>query len=417
MEQKIIPADIQGTVQVPPSKSMAHRLLICAGLARGTSRITNIQHSKDMEATIGCLKALGAGIEGTYPDFVITGCDPVKRDVPCVLDCQESGSTIRFMVPLAALSDMPAVFHGEGRLLSRPMDVYADIFEEQNLRFEQSSGQILVQGPLQGGVFSVPGNVSSQFISGLLLAGPLFGQGAEIAVLPPYESSGYVDMTVAAMRKFGVEVKQPTKYGYVVRPGQYASCDGAVEGDYSQAAFLGVLAAIKGDITLRGLERSSLQSDRVIFDILKRCGATVTWEKDGVRVVHGALRPFRQDLGNCPDLGPVLCVLASYIPGTSVIENAGRLRLKESDRIEAMEAELKKWGVDISSTEDTVTITGRGRYCEDHIVDVDGHNDHRIVMAMAVFGLCADSESVIHGSQAVSKSWPDFFEDLREVVK
>lgn len=417
MEQRIIPCEIGGTLRVPPSKSMAHRLLICAGLADGTSHIRNIQHSKDMEATIGCLEALGAKFEGTYPDFTITGADPVRRDHPCVLDCQESGSTIRFMLPVAALSGSEATLTGKGRLLSRPMDVYARIFQEQGLPFQQDGEKIRVQGPLQGSIFSIPGNVSSQFISGLLLAGPFFKEGVQIGVLPPYESKGYVDMTVAAMRKFGAQIEEPTEYGYVVRPGSYVPCDGAVEGDFSQAAFMGVLAALKGEITLEGLERDSLQSDRAILDILKECGASVEWDGNVVRVNHGLLRPFVADLSNCPDLGPILCVLAAYIPGTSVINNAGRLRLKESDRIEAMEAELRKWGVDISSTEDTITIKGRDHYEMDRVVQVHGHNDHRIVMAMAVFGLCAGSESVIHDSQAVAKSWPGFFEDLREVLK
>lgn len=416
MEQKITPKQVKGCLQVPPSKSMGHRLLICAGLAHGTSVIRNIQHSKDMEATMDCLKSLGAKIEGDYPDFTITGTSPKERKAEAVLNCQESGSTIRFMLPVAALSSQEAVLTGKGRLLSRPMDVYVDIFEEQELMFEQSSEAIKVRGPLQGGEFTVPGNVSSQFISGLLLAGPFFEEGAEIAVLPPYESRSYVDMTVAAMRKFGVLVSVPTENGYIVSPARYKCTNATVEGDFSQAAFMAVLAAIKGEITLTGLNPSSLQSDRVIFNILKKCGAEIVWNKNSVTVRKSRLTPIHVDLSDCPDLGPVLCVLAAYIPGRSVIDHCRRLRLKESDRIEAMERELHKWGVNMTSTEDTITIEGKEAYKAEDVVSISSHNDHRIAMAMAVFGTCAQSDSVIMDAQAVTKSWPGFFEDLKEVT-
>ena len=357
---------------------------------------------------------------GDFPVLEIAGCNPVCRTEPATLDCNESGSTLRFMIPCAALSAAPAVFMGRGRLMERPMGVYANLFLEQGLRFDQGDGQILVQGPLQPGLFEIPGNVSSQFISGLLFAAGLMQGTTELAVLPPYESRGYVTMTVSALQTFGITVNQPTDHGYVMPGGQsYLPRDVQVEGDWSQAAFPAVLGALKGSVVLEGLNPHSLQGDKVIEDILRQAGVDERWENDTLIVRHpmAGLKPLDVDLGPCPDLGPALCVLASFIPGRSIIRNAGRLRIKESDRIAAMEAELRKWGVDISSTEDTIVIQGQAGYRLDQPVAIDGHNDHRIVMAMAVFGWAAGSPSVIEGTEAVTKSWPDFFQDMTEVLK
>lgn len=423
MKQTIVPCQVQGRLQLPPSKSMAHRLMICAGLATGTSRISGLRDSKDMQATLQCLKALGAQVTGDFPVLEITGCDPASRKEEAELDCNESGSTLRFMIPCAALSPAPAVFTGRGRLMERPMGVYANLFLEQGLRFGQGDGRILIQGPLQPGLFQVPGNVSSQFISGLLFAAGFMNGTTEIAVLPPYESRDYVNMTVSALETFGITVHQPTAHGYVVPGGQ--SCKPRqvqVEGDWSQAAFPAVLAALKGSVVLEGLNPDSLQGDKVILDILRKAGADGRWQ-DGaleIRRPEGGLKPLEVDLGPCPDLGPALCVLAAFIPGKSVIGNAGRLRIKESDRIAAMEEELRKWGVNISSTQDTIVIQGQSGYRLADMtapVTIDGHNDHRIVMAMAVFGWAAGSPSEIQGAQAVTKSWPSFFEDMTGVLK
>lgn len=419
MSRPVQPARIQGTITVPPSKSMAHRMMICAGLAAGTSRISGLRDSMDMQATLQCLEQLGARVDGAFPTLTITGTDPVSRSRSVLLDCNESGSTLRFLIPVAALSDQEAEFTGRGRLMERPMGLYADIFLNQGLRFEQGEGRILVQGPLQAGLFEVPGDVSSQFISGLLFAAPLMEGQTEIAVLPPYESRDYVKMTVAALRQFGIQVQCPTDHGYILQGSQkYLPQNVSVEGDWSQAAFPAVLGAIQGSVRIEGLDPASLQGDKVILDILQQAGATVKWEADGALVVqHASLRPVEVDLSACPDLGPVLCVLAAYLPGTSVIRNAGRLRIKESDRIASMEAELRKWGVDIASTEDTITVTGKSGYASDQPVTIDGHNDHRVVMAMTVFGLCAGSPTQIEGSGAVSKSWPDFFEDMKGLLQ
>lgn len=415
MEAVIYPSKVQGTMPVPPSKSLAHRAVICASLARGLSRLSNVPDSIDLKATIGCMQAMGAQMSFRDGVWLIRGFDPLNVQGPLRLNCEESGSTLRFLIPIAALSEADVAFSGQGRLLERPMGIYADLFLSQHLRFVQGAKAIDVRGPLQGGLFEIPGNVSSQFISGLLLALPLQEKNSAIAVLPPYESRSYTDLTVSTLRRFGAVINEPTDEGYEIPGGQHykATCL-QIEGDYSQFAFPAVLAALCGEITCTGLAPDSLQGDRVIVDLLEKAGAEVSREGETITVRKAALQGQEIDLADCPDLGPILCVLAAYSQGTTRIFHAARLRLKESDRIAAMEEELKKWGVEISSDEDSITITGKPAYKRTGVV-VDGHNDHRIVMAMTVFALAAENPSAIQGCQAVRKSWPDFFSDLKKV--
>lgn len=428
---RIDPAKVSGCVQPPASKSQCHRAIICASLAKGTSSIQGLSLSKDIEATIRCMEALGAQIVLEGRNASISGTVPSPETAsspqPIVLDAGESGSTLRFLIPVAAAFGRPVRFLGKPSLLSRPMGIYADLFAAQSLPFDQSGQAITFQGPLQSGLFEIPGSISSQFISGLLLAAPLAGmstgessgQGSEIAVLPPYQSRSYTSMTTECMARFGVHVEEPTDHGYIVSGGQqYQPADLMMEADASQMAFFAVLAYLSGSIRLQGLNPQSAQGDAVILSILEQCGAVLEWQ-DGILQVSaspdGLRRPFTADLADCPDLGPILCVLASYLEGTSRILHAGRLRFKECDRIAAMEEELRRWGVSIESDDDSITITGKRNWKADHLVQCTGHNDHRIVMAMTVFGLCAQSPSVICGAQAVTKSYPDFFRDIQQL--
>lgn len=420
MKVWIEPSDLEGSLRVPPSKSLGHRALMCAGLADGESVITHLGHSKDMEATIGCLQALGAHIEedpGSGPLFRtlhIRGCNPAKNDPqkPAVLDAFESGSTIRFLIPIAAAGPEEVRFLGKPSLLSRPMGVYANIFAEQNLKFEQSGEAITFQGPLKSGLFTLDGSISSQFISGLLMSAPLIG-GAEIAVLPPYQSQSYVRLTADMMKTFGVHIEEPSENGYRITPDQhYQPASVSIEADWSQAAFFLVAGALGASIVVEGLNPDSLQGDAVITQAIEKAGGTLHWTSQGLQAVKGRLHGFTFDLADCPDLGPILCVLGACCPGETVLTHASRLRYKECDRIAAMEDELRKWGVDITSTEDEIIIHGQSSYCLDHPAVVDSHNDHRIAMAMAIFGLCAKSPEQIQDAQAVTKSYPHFFNDL-----
>lgn len=413
----IVPSSVHGTVHLPASKSLSHRALICAGLAQGqTSRLRGLSRSQDIAATIFNLRQMGAVITESPDEVQVTGINPACIQTPLALNANESGSTLRFFIPLAALGSEPVTFAGKPTLLSRPMGIYADLFLRQNLPFHQSGESITFHGPLQGGLFEIPGDISSQFISGLLFALPTMSEGGAIAVLPPYESRSYVDLTLQMMERFGIHIEQPTQESYIVSAGQsYKSCDLSVEGDYSQLAFFGVLGALKAPLTIANIARDSLQGDRVILSMLEQAGAHLQWNPAGDALQVSPAHPVPQvmDLANCPDLGPILCVLAAYTPGTTRLIHARRLRYKESDRIAAMEAELRKWKVDITSDEDSITIQGRSSYAMDQRVVIDGHNDHRIVMAMTIFGLCAQTPSTIEGAQAIAKSYPAFFADLQ----
>lgn len=411
MKVWIEPSQIKGTVKIPASKSMVHRAIICASLAQGTSIVSNVTYSKDIDATITCMEALGACIEKKEDRCIIQGCDVTQRNSNICCDCQESGSTMRFLIPLAALSPFKAVLQGHGRLLSRPMDVYQTIFAHQGLSFKQKE-TIELQGPLQPGHFLIPGDISSQFITGLLLALPLLKKESTLEITEPYQSRSYVELTLQMLQTFGIHIDQTSPTSYVIPGNQtYHATNVNVEGDYSQMAFFGVLGAIQNRIMCKNMDPASRQGDKVILDFLKQGGATVTMGSE-ICIESGLLNGQTIDLADCPDLGPILCVLAAYSTGTTKLIHARRLRMKESDRIEAMEKELKKWNVDITSTEDTITIHGKPAYRCESPVQIEGHNDHRIVMAMTVFGLCADSPSLITGAHAITKSYPHFFEDI-----
>jgi 3-phosphoshikimate 1-carboxyvinyltransferase len=411
MRVKVLPGALQGTVSIPSSKSLTHRAIICASLAKGTSVVDHITFSKDIDATIACMRNLGAKITVKEDACTIQGTDvrQVAGEITC--DCSESGSTLRFLIPIAALSDANVTFIGHGRLMQRPMTVYKEIFQAQHLRFEQDQ-TIRLRGPLQARSFAVQGDISSQFISGLLFALPLLEQDSTIEILPPYESASYVNLTTDSLASFGITVHHPSPLVYQIPGGQsYQAAHVSVEGDASQMAFYAVEAAIQSSLTCAHIDPHSHQGDQVILDFVKAAGADV----QGTTITHQSLQAQTMDIADCPDLGPILCVLAAYCPGTSRIIHARRLRMKESDRIAAMEQELRKWGVQISSTEDEITITGKAEYHKTEPVRIDGHNDHRIVMAMTIFGLCAKSPSIIEGAEAIEKSYPDFFTDIKHL--
>ena len=414
MQVRVHPSKTNGSVALPSSKSMAHRAILCACLSQGTSVITDVDFNKDVLATIDCMKALGATIEVNENTLTIQGCDIQSLDHKALCPCNESGSTLRFIIPLASLTNQKITFSGQGRLMQRPMHIYQDLFDQQNLSFIQEDS-ITIEGALQAQTYEIDGNISSQFISGLLLAAPLMDKETKIIIKEPYESRSYVDLTLEMLNRFGIVVKEQGNTYTIPGNQSYQATHYSVESDYSQLAFFGVLAALQDQLTLTGCNPHSKQGDKVILDILKQAGASISINDRNISVQSNTLVPMNVDLSNCPDLGPILCVLASFIPGKNRIYNAGRLRMKESDRIEAMEMELKKWGVDITSDQDSITIYGKENYKQDQLVEIDAHNDHRIVMAMTIFGLCAQSESIIHDSQAIEKSYPTFFEDIKKI--
>ncbi len=392
MRIRIEPGVATGTVAAPPSKSMAHRLLICAGLADGVSRVHGVAPNEDVLATIDCLNALGAECTITGDTVTVRGVDPRTAAPNIPLHCRESGSTLRFFLPLALLSGNPVAFTGSETLLSRPLGVYTDLCAARGLAFSQEKTGVSVCGPLTGGEFAVPGDISSQFITGLLFALPLLAEDSVIRIAPPVESRSYILLTLSALTAFGIQAEFRDEYTLFIPGNQrYHAADKTVEGDYSGAAFFGALGALNGQVTVTGLDPDSLQGDRVYTrHIPAICAGQPT-----------------VDITDCPDLGPVLFAVAAAKNG-ALFTGTRRLKIKESDRATAMAEELKKFGTDVIVKENTVRIIA-DRFCRPE-KPLCGHNDHRIVMALAVLLTLTGGE--IEGAEAVRKSFPDFFEKL-----
>ena len=393
MRVTIQPSTAAGIVTAPPSKSMAHRLLICAGLSAGESTVRNIALSKDIEATVGCLRSLGAEIRIEGDTAYVKGVDPAARSEEAALFCRESGSTLRFFIPLCMLSGAAATLSGSDYLFTRPLSVYEDIAARQGIGFENSKNSLAVKGELQSGAYQIPGDISSQFISGLLFALPLLGGDSELHLIPPVESKPYINMTVDALRTFGVTVTERGDTLFIGGGQHYAPHDVTVEGDWSNAAFFEALNCAGADVRVDGLRADSLQGDK-IYKILF----------ENIRCHNGVI-----DIADCPDLGPVLFAVAALCGGGS-FTGTRRLRIKESDRAAAMRGELKKFGVNVAVGENSVTVSG-APHAPDAVLS--GHGDHRIVMALAV--LCTRFGGVIDGAQAVEKSFPDFFDRLKDL--
>ena len=395
MRVEICPSAAKGTVTAPASKSMAHRLLICAGLSGGESVIRDLAYSDDIRATIDCLRALGAEIRLDGGAAYVKGAD-VRQQTggTATLPCNECGSTLRFFTPLCMLCGDRRILTGSDYLMCRPMSVYEDIAAEQNIVFEKADGSLTVCGRLGSGIYKVRGDISSQFISGLMFALPLTDGDSEIHILPPVESRPYIDLTVAALRRFGVEIAENGNI-YSIKGGQsYTAADVTVEGDYSNAAFFAALNLVGSDVTVKGLNPDSKQGDKVykiLFEKIKSGDSPI-------------------DISDCPDLGPILFAVAAACGGAR-FTGTRRLRIKESDRADAMRRELSEFGVRVEVGENEATV------CPGELSKPSeplyGHNDHRIVMALSV--LLTKTGGAIEGAEAVNKSFPDFFDRLKDL--
>ena len=395
MKVKIEKSSIQGSIVAPPSKSMTHRLLICAGLARGTSVIHNVAPSEDILATMDCLNAIGAKIEYQGDSVKIEGANIKNIDNSLRLHCRESGSTLRFFIPICSVLARKADFTGSERLLSRPLSCYETIFKEQNIEFTNDGNSIHLDGRLSAGKYKIKGNISSQFISGLLFALPLLSEDSTINIIPPIESCSYIDLTISALSQFGVNVSWADERTLFIKGGQsYAPMEVFVEGDYSNAAFFEALNYLGGKVSIDGLSKDSIQGDKAykeFFPMLEK----------GTPTIH---------LGGCPDLGSILFALAAAKNG-AIFTGTRRLKLKESDRSAAMSQELRKMGVSVKIEDDSVLVYPINLDAPNSVLN--GHNDHRIVMSLAV--LLTQTGGTIEGAEAVSKSMPDFFEKLKNL--
>ena len=388
---KIQKSNISGTVQVPPSKSAAHRALICSFLAGG-GNVSPLIDSKDMQATLGVISAL-------------------KGDKP-VADCIESGSTLRFMIPVAAALGKTVKFVGRGKLPERPIGDYLRLLPEHGVKCDCTGTlPLTISGKLTPGRFEIAGNVSSQYITGLLLALPILDGDSEIVLTTELQSKPYVDMTVKVMADFGVKVEERENSYFIPGNQVYQKRDYTVEADWSQAAFFMVAGALFGDVTLTGLDVNSTQGDKKIADILKKFGADVAVSNDSVVVKKSQLHGIEINATDIPDMVPSLAVAGIYASGKTVITGAQRLRYKESDRIESIVYNLKKLGAEVEETADGMIITGSTL----HAANMKGFNDHRIVMAMTVAATGVDGLSTIDDAQSINKSYPDFFNDFNSI--
>lgn len=421
---KIIPTKLQGTVQVPSSKSMGHREIICAGLAAGTSIVDNISMSKDIEATMRVLRAMNVSVD-EIPSMIagrhalqITGTGHPIASADTV-DCGESGSTLRFFIPLGANLGCPLTFTGHGKLVSRPLKAYYDILDKQFVQYFNDNGNLplTVNGHLLPGKYELPGDVSSQFVSGLLFALPLLKGDSEIIVTSPLESASYVDMTLHCLAKYGIKVENVDgAHRHYLVPGNqhFKAQDSKVEGDWSQAAFWTVAGSLGKSVTTGGVDFSSLQGDKAVVELMQRMGAAVSTAAGSVTVTHGTTKATVIDAANCPDIIPVLTVLAAVSEGTTQIINAGRLRIKECDRLAAMTSELNKMGAKITEEAEGLIIEGQPEGLKGG-VEVDAWNDHRIAMSLAVAAQACAEPIILTGAGSVSKSYPDFWKDYESV--
>ena len=389
MDIRIEKSLARGSIKAPPSKSMAHRLLICAALAEGESVIHGVSSCDDVLATIDCLSELGAKFEYEGDTVKVTGANLSVASPENCLFCRESGSTLRFLVPICLLLGKNVMMTGSGTLMQRPLGVYLALAKEKGLTFLQDENSIVLRGPLAAGEYRIPGNVSSQFISGLMFALPLADGDSKINIIPPVVSRPYIDMTLEALREFGIKIEWEDDHTLVIPGNQkYRASETRVEGDYSGAAFFAALASLGDDVSIEGLKENSTQGDKIYesyFGMLEK----------GIPTIH---------IGDCPDLGPVLFAVAAAKYG-GIFTGTSRLRYKESDRGEAMANELRKFGAAVAIHKDTIVVYPADFH--EPSEPLEGHNDHRIVMSLAV--LLTKTGGTIRGAEAVSKSFPEFF--------
>lgn len=414
MNVVIKPNKLKGDVLVPPSKSLSHRAIIAASLAEGKSKISNIVFSEDINATIEAMRALGASIE-VYDDYLIINGSRPKR-INDYINANESGSTIRFMIPIALTVDEAITFDGKNNLVNRPLDTYTKLFDEFNIKYERGDKYLpmTVYNGLKAGIYKVEGNVSSQFITGLLFALPLLKGDSKLVITTELESKGYVDLTMDVLKMFGVNIETKDYKEFIIKGNQsYRPMDYVVEGDYSQAAFWLVANTLGNDINILGMNKESNQGDKKIIDDINSFGGNVYFDGDKLISKNADTHGTTIEFSNSPDLGPIETVLASLSKGHTTFMNIERLRIKECDRVSCMIDEMKKLGVSLSETKDTMEIDGNSVLGSS--MELDSHNDHRIVMALAVASTRCIGDIRIINAGAIKKSYPHFFKSFEAV--
>lgn len=392
MKAEIKKGRASGRITAPPSKSSAHRLIISAGLAREKSTVYNICDSEDILATLDCIKALtGANIQKNKKSVTVSPGNNFDNR----LFCRESGSTMRFFIPLCLVNDKEYTLFGSKTLLTRPMTVYEDLCRERGLYFEKFDDCIKVKGPLGSGKFKVRGNISSQFITGLIFALSSLREDSEIEIIPPIDSKPYIDITLQAVKIYGINAVWKNKNTvFIEGASSFKGTDTTVEGDFSNSAFLEALNLLGGNVSIDGLDINSPQGDKIYIEYFQKLSESTP----------------TLDINNCPDLAPILIAMAAAKNGAT-LTGTSRLKIKESDRGAVMAQELAKFGIKVELFENSITIHGGNLGVPDKVLY--GHNDHRIVMSLAI--LATLTGATIDGVQAASKSYPDFFEDIKKL--
>lgn len=415
MNVTITPNQLKGDVIIPPSKSLSHRAIIAASLALGKSTISNVIYSDDIKATIAAMRSCGAKIE-EYSDYLVIEGSKVKR-VNDIINANESGSTIRFMIPIALVCDEPITFTGNNHLVKRPLDLYTEIFDKFNIKYELPTDNFLpmkVYNGIKPGIYEIRGDISSQFITGLLYSLPLLNGDSKIVITTKLESKGYIDLTMDILKKFGISIITDDYITFDIKGNQeYKPYDYTIEGDYSQVAFWAVAGMLGADIKMLNMNEDSFQGDKKILKDIEDFGGECKFNGSILTSKPVSPKACTIDFAQSPDLGPILTVLAAVSEGTTKFINVERLRIKECDRVTCMIEELTKMGAILEETKDTMTITGVKRLKGS--MDLDSHNDHRIVMALVIASLVCEGDLKINNAKAIRKSYPHFFEAFEAV--
>ena len=411
---KIRPTRLQGNVKLPPSKSYSHRAIIAAGLADGKSEIFNISYSEDVKATINAMRLMGAKIKEHSDKLEISGVNAVD-DKKRRIDCSESGSTLRFIMPVSLFQNGETIFTGSDSLKTRPIDSYLEIMDKQGIWYKRKEKKlpIAVKGKLTAGTFIIDGNISSQFITGLLFVLPLLDGNSKIVVKTELESKKYVDMTIEALKRFEINIENNNyKEFYVDGNQKYRACDYEIEGDLSQAAFWLAAGVLGGKVAIECFNLDTLQGDKIIVDIIRKMGGNIIEKGSTLHAIESKLNGVTIDASECPDLVPILAVLGALSSGITKIINAKRLRFKESDRLKAISTELNKIGADIKENIDGLIIIGKEKLKGG---EVNTWGDHRIAMALAIASIKCETPVTINNPNVVKKSYPIFFNDFKKL--
>ncbi|MGL4391854.1 MAG: 3-phosphoshikimate 1-carboxyvinyltransferase [Fusobacteriaceae bacterium] len=417
MIAKIIPNQLSGEINIPPSKSYSHRAIIAAALSEGKSEIGNIDFSVDIKTTIEIMRNIGAEIIEKKNSLEIIGNGGKISIKEKNIQCNESGSSIRFLIPvLMAGKSCDIIIDGKGKLKERPLNSYYEIFDKQKINYSTTDGKLplKINGTLKAGIFEIDGNISSQFITGLLYTLPLLDGDSKIIIRNNLESKGYVDLTIDILELAGIKIKNNNYESFEIEGNQkYKAFNYTVEGDYSQVAFWIVAGLIGKSLTCKNIFAKSLQGDKEIIEIVKRMKGKLEIETDKIKVFPSETKGTIIDISECPDIGPILTVLGTFSEGETRIINGARLRIKESDRITSIRTELNKLGGKIEEVGDSLIIQGvkslKGG------VEVDAWNDHRIAMSLAVASIRCENPITITGAESVRKSYPNFWDEFKSV--